>query len=77
MPVHTQPEGSVLIDARHSVLQELAKSLLVQRAATTVTHPFVPVYFRASSKKQSISTRGNFCCLRSLINASHHHPRAL
>lgn len=29
MPVHIQPEGSVLIDARHSVLQELARSLLV------------------------------------------------
>lgn len=40
MPVHIQPEGSVLIDARHSVLQELAKSLLVQRVATDSNSPF-------------------------------------
>lgn len=40
MPVHIQPEGSLLIDARHSVLQELAKSLLVRRVATNSNSPF-------------------------------------
>lgn len=72
MPVHIQSEGSLLIDARHTVLQELARSLLVQRRATNSNSPLVPVHFCASSYKQSINTRGNLCCLRSLINASHH-----
>ena len=40
MPVHIQPEGSLLIDARHTVLQELARSLLVQRGATNSNSPF-------------------------------------
>lgn len=40
MPRYIQPEGSLLIDARHTVLQELAKSLLAQRVATNSNSPF-------------------------------------
>ena len=77
MPVHIQPEGSLLIDARHAVLQELANPCWPREQQPTVTHPLVLVHFCASSQKQSINTRGNLCCFRSLINASHHHLRAL
>lgn len=45
MIVHIQPEGSLLIDARHCVLQELAKSLLVHRVATHSNSPFSACVF--------------------------------
>lgn len=39
MPVHIQPEGSLLTDARCSVLKELAKSLLVQGVVASSESP--------------------------------------